>query len=58
MALYKVPRSIIEASLAELAEIFHWVRERESPEDPITVLIGGGRFTVTVHGTDPSILIS
>jgi len=41
MALYKVPRSIIEASLAELAEIFHWVRERESPEDPITVLIGG-----------------
>jgi hypothetical protein len=32
---------VIEASLAELAEIFHWVHERESPEDPVTVLIGG-----------------
>jgi hypothetical protein len=38
---YEVPRSVIEASLAELAEIFHWVHERESPEDPVTVLIGG-----------------
>lgn len=41
MARYEVPRSIIEASLAELAEIYRWVHERETTEDPITVLIGG-----------------
>jgi hypothetical protein len=41
MAPYEVPRSVIEASLAELAEIFHWVHERESPEESKTVLIGG-----------------
>jgi hypothetical protein len=41
MATYEVSRSVIEASLFELAELFHWVHERESPEDPITVLIGG-----------------
>jgi hypothetical protein len=41
MAPYEVSRSIIDASLAELAEIFHWVHERQSPNDPVTVLIGG-----------------
>lgn len=41
MARYEVSRSVIDASLAELAEIFHWVYERESPEGPVTVLIGG-----------------
>jgi len=40
MAPYKVPPSVNEASLAELAEIFHWVHERESSEDPGAVLIG------------------
>jgi hypothetical protein len=38
---YEVSRSVIDASLAELAEIFHWVHTRENPEDPDTVLIGG-----------------
>ncbi len=38
---YNVPRSVIEASLAELAEIFRWVHERESPKNPVTILIGG-----------------
>jgi hypothetical protein len=41
MTPYEVPRSVIDASLEELAEIFHWVHERESQEEPITVLIGG-----------------
>jgi hypothetical protein len=41
MAPYEVPRSVIESSLIELAEIFHWVYERESPDEPKTVLIGG-----------------
>jgi hypothetical protein len=41
MADYKVSRPVIDASLAELAEIFHWVHARENPEDPATVLIGG-----------------
>ena len=41
MADYKVSRPVIDASLAELAEIFHWVYARENPEDPATVLIGG-----------------
>jgi hypothetical protein len=38
---YEVPRSVIEASLAELAEIYRWVHDRESQEDPVTILIGG-----------------
>ncbi|MDO8872068.1 MAG: hypothetical protein Q7V05_04955 [Methanoregula sp.] len=41
MPAYEVSRSVIEASLAELAEIFHWVHERENTENPVTVLIGG-----------------
>lgn len=38
---YEVPRSIIATSLTELGEIYRWVRERERPDNPITVLIGG-----------------
>lgn len=38
---YEVPRSVIDASLEEIAEIFHWVHDRENPEDPAAVLIGG-----------------
>jgi hypothetical protein len=38
---YEVPRSVIEASLAELAEIYRWVHDRESTENPVTILIGG-----------------
>lgn len=38
---YEVPRSIIEASLAELAEISRWINDRENPDNPVTVLIGG-----------------
>jgi len=57
MAPYEVSRSIIDASLEELAEIYRWVHERESPENPVTVLIGGGRFTAITRGTDPSISI-
>lgn len=41
MADYKVSRPVIDASLEELAEIFHWVHARENPEGPATVLIGG-----------------
>jgi hypothetical protein len=41
MVDYKVSRSVIDASLEELAEIFHWVHARQKPEDPATVLIGG-----------------
>jgi hypothetical protein len=41
MPAYEVPRSVIEASLVELAEIYRWVHERESTENPVTVLIGG-----------------
>lgn len=38
---YEVSRSVIEASLTDLAEIYHWVHDRENQEDPVTVLIGG-----------------
>ena len=38
MADYKVSRSVIDASLEELAEIFHWVHALDNPEDPATVL--------------------
>lgn len=38
---YEVPRSVIEASLWELAEIYRWVHDRERPGDHVTVLIGG-----------------
>lgn len=38
---YEVPQSVIEASLTELAEIYHWVHNRESMENPDTILIGG-----------------
>ncbi|MFA6362691.1 hypothetical protein [Methanoregula sp.] len=41
MPAYEVPRSVIDASLEELVEIYRWVHERESPESPVTVLIGG-----------------
>jgi len=38
---YEVPRSVIETSLADLAEIYRWVHDRENIEAPVTVLIGG-----------------
>lgn len=38
---YEVPRSIIEASLAEMAAISRWINDRENRDDPVTVLIGG-----------------
>ncbi len=38
---YEVPRSVIEASLVELAEIYRWVNDRESRKNPVAVLIGG-----------------
>jgi len=41
MPVYEVPRSVIDASLAELAEIYRWVHDRESTENPVTILIGG-----------------
>jgi hypothetical protein len=37
----EVPHSVIETSLAELAEIYRWVNGREDREAPVTVLIGG-----------------
>lgn len=41
MPAYEVSRSVIAASLEELAGIYHWVNDRESTENPVTVLIGG-----------------
>jgi hypothetical protein len=38
---YEVPRSVVDASLTELAATSHWIEEREAPENPTTVLIGG-----------------
>lgn len=38
---YEVPRSVIEASLAELAAISRWIDKRENRENPVTILIGG-----------------
>ena len=38
---YEVTRSVVDASLAELAGISRWVDEREPRENPVTVLIGG-----------------
>lgn len=38
---YEVPRSVIGASLAELAEISRWLDDRESRNNPVTILIGG-----------------
>lgn len=32
MPAYEVPRSLIEASLAELAAIYRWVHDREDPK--------------------------
>lgn len=44
---YEVPQSVIEASLAELAEIYRWVHDRESVENPVTILLlmGAGFLT-------------
>ncbi|HPE62519.1 MAG TPA: hypothetical protein PLQ49_00250 [Methanothrix sp.] len=42
MTAYKAPRTIVDASLEELIDIFRWVHAREKNErDPVTVLIGG-----------------
>jgi len=41
MPYYEFSSSVMEVSLTELAEIFRWVYDRESPEDPVAVLIGG-----------------
>jgi hypothetical protein len=41
MPAYEVPRSLIEASLAEIAAIYRWVNDREDPNNRVTVLIGG-----------------
>lgn len=38
---YEISRSVIETSLAELAEIYRWVHDRENTEAPVTILIGG-----------------
>lgn len=42
MTAYSAPRTIVEASLEELIDIFRWVHAREKDErNPVTVLIGG-----------------
>jgi len=42
MANYSAQRTIINASLEELIEIFRWVHPREKKEKyPVTVLVGG-----------------
>jgi hypothetical protein len=42
MANYSAQRTIINASLEELIEIFRWVHSREKMEKyPVTVLVGG-----------------
>jgi len=42
MTTYSAPRTVINSSLEELIEIFHWVNKRENDgNSPITVLIGG-----------------
>ena len=38
---YEVPQSVIATSLAELAEIYRWVYDRENRDAPVTILIGG-----------------
>lgn len=38
---YEIPRSVIETSLAEMAAISRWIDDRENPENPVMVLIGG-----------------
>ena len=42
MTAYRAPRTIVDASLEELIDIFRWVHAREKDErNPVTVLIGG-----------------
>jgi len=41
MPAYEVTRSLIEASLVEISEIYRWINDRERPENPVTILIGG-----------------
>jgi hypothetical protein len=50
MVDYSAARTVIDASRAELREIFRWVRDRgEDVENPVTVLIGGW----AVHSYNP-----
>ncbi len=42
MANYRAPRTVMDASLEELIEIFRWLHAREIDDrNPVTVLIGG-----------------